>query len=103
MFVSHDELLWMLRQIYGQRFRQEELVRRFRNRGISSLLPYCAGIESLYNKLEDKTEVVNKAVRALAARINRDIDSEAQYPSLICKLLCCQTLFKPSVMKILLY
>ncbi|HMB16335.1 MAG TPA: hypothetical protein VKN62_08465, partial [Pelovirga sp.] len=76
MFVSHDELLWMLRQIYGQRFRQEELVRRFRNRGISSLLPYCAGIESLYNKLEDKTEVVNKAVRALAARINRDIDSE---------------------------
>ncbi|MFO7765727.1 MAG: radical SAM protein [Pelovirga sp.] len=73
MFVSHDELLWMLRQIYGQRFRQEELIRKFRNRGISSLLPYFAGIESLYNNLDDKSGVVKKAVRALAARINRDI------------------------------
>lgn len=74
MFVSYDELLWMLRQIYGRRFKQEELIRKFRNRGISSLLPYVAGIESLYNNLDNKTEVINKAVRALEARINRAVD-----------------------------
>ncbi|MFO7813030.1 MAG: radical SAM protein [Pelovirga sp.] len=76
MFVSDDELLWMLRQLYGRRFREEELIRKFRNRGISSLLPYIAGIESLYNHLEDRTDVVKKAVGALEARINREIDPD---------------------------
>lgn len=76
MFVSDDELLWMLRQLYGRRFREEELIRKFRNRGISSLLPYITGIESLYNHLEDKTDVVKKAVGALEARINREIDPD---------------------------
>ncbi|MBD1401478.1 radical SAM protein [Pelovirga terrestris] len=66
----------MLRQVYGRRFRQEELIRKFSNRGMSSLLPYAAGIESLYNHHDDKTDVLNKAVRALAARINREIDSD---------------------------
>jgi molybdenum cofactor biosynthesis enzyme MoaA len=74
MFVSDDELLWMLRQIYGRRFKREDLIRKFRNRGISSLLPYVAGIASLYNNLGDKTQVINKVVRALEARINRAID-----------------------------
>ncbi len=76
MFVSDDELLWMLRQLYGRRFREEELICKFRNRGISSLLPYITGIESLYNHLEDKTDVVKKAVGALEARINREIDPD---------------------------
>jgi hypothetical protein len=75
MFVSDDELLWMLRQIYGRRFRREELIRKFSNRSISSLLPYVAGIETFYNHLDDKTEVVKNAVRAIEARINLPVDS----------------------------
>lgn len=74
MFVSYDELLWMLRQVYGRRFRREELIRKFSNRGISSLLPYVAGVETFYNNLDDKTDVVKKAIRALEVRINREID-----------------------------
>jgi molybdenum cofactor biosynthesis enzyme MoaA len=74
MFVRRDELLWMLRLIYGRRIKQEELFRKFRNHGLSSLLPYFDGIESLFNHHDDKTAVINKAVRALAARINRDSD-----------------------------
>ena len=74
MFVSRDELLWMLRQIYGQRIKRETLIRKFMNHGISSLLPYYDGIESIFNNLDDKSEVVNKAFRALEARINHGID-----------------------------
>ncbi len=74
MFVSDDELLWMLRQLYGRRFKREELIRKFSNRGISSLLPYVAGVATFYNQLDDKTQVIKKAVRALEARINREID-----------------------------
>ncbi|WP_303720278.1 radical SAM protein [Malonomonas rubra] len=74
MYVSRDELLWMLRQIYGQRIEQEKLIRKFRNHGISSLLPYFNEIESIFNKLDDKFEVAKKAVRSLAIRINCEID-----------------------------
>lgn len=92
MYVSDDELHWMLRQIYGRRFSRQELVGRFSNRGISSLLPYVAGIEEIFNKLEDKTNVVETAVRALAARINRDIGSDlyaatTSFPALQHRLL----------------
>ena len=76
MFVSDDELLWMLRQLYGRRFRREELIRKLSNRGMSSLLPYVAGIETFYNKLDDKSDVIKKAVQALEARINREIDPD---------------------------
>ncbi len=74
MFVSRDELLWMLRQIYGRRIKQDELIRKFKNRGIASLLPYFDGIESLFNDRDDKSAVIKKAVRALGARSNREID-----------------------------
>ncbi len=74
MFVSNDELLWMLRQIYGRRFRREELIRKFSNRGLYSLLPYLTDIEGRFNTRQDKWEVVKKAVGALVARINQDID-----------------------------
>lgn len=75
MFVRRDELLWMLRLIYGRRIRQEELLRKFRNHGISSLLPYFDGIESIFNHHDDQSGVVKKVIRALEARINREIDS----------------------------
>ena len=74
MFVSHDELFWMLRQIYGQRIKRETLIRKFMNHGISSLLPYYNEIASIFNNLEDKPGVVNQAFRALEARINCEID-----------------------------
>jgi len=75
MFVSHDELVWMLRQIYGRRFKHAELIRKFSNHGLYSLLPYIADIEGRFNDREDKQEVVKKAAGALAARINHDIDA----------------------------
>jgi radical SAM superfamily enzyme len=74
MFVSHDELVWMLRQIYGRRFKHDELIRKFSNRGLSSLLPYLSGIEGRFNTLADNQEVVKKAVGALTARISHVID-----------------------------
>ena len=54
MFVHHNELLWMLRQVDGQRVHQEKIVRKFENHGIYSLFPYFDGIESLFNKSNDK-------------------------------------------------
>ena len=93
MFVRRDELLWMLRLIYGRRIKQEELIRKLKNHGISSLLPYADGIESLFNHHDDKFGVVKKAVRALAARINCENDdldfvsSAMSYPDLEHQLL----------------
>jgi len=63
--------------MYGQRVKQQELIRKFKNRGIASLLPYVNGIETIFNDLDDKLVVVKKAALALAARINRDIDDIA--------------------------
>ncbi len=74
MFVRHDELLWMLRQIYGQRIKRDKLVRKFKNHGISSLLPYFPGIESIFNNLDEKAPVVQNVFLALGARINCKID-----------------------------
>ena len=74
MFVSHHELLWMLRQVDGQRVNQEKLVRKFKNHGISSLLPYFDGIESLFNKSKDKDGVLKSFIRGLESRINHEIN-----------------------------
>lgn len=75
MFVRRDELLWMLRQVYGQRIKQERLIHKFRNHGISSLLPYIDGIETIFNALDDKAGAVKKVFRAIEARVNFSIDS----------------------------
>ncbi len=88
MFVGGDELLWMLRRIYGQRIKQEKLIRNFKSHGIYSLLPYFDGIEALFNGLDDKIGVVQKVFRALEARINCEIDglgavsNDISYPEL---------------------
>lgn len=74
MFVSHNELLWMLRQVDGQRVNQDKLIRKFTNHGISSLLPYFDGIESLFDKSNDRYGVIENVVLDLAARINHEID-----------------------------
>ncbi len=74
MFVSHNELLWMLRQVDGQRVNQENLIRKFKNHGISSLFPYFDGIASLFNKSNNKGGVIKNAVLYLGARTNHEID-----------------------------
>ena len=75
MFVGHDELIWMLRRIYGQRYTWETLMHKFSTHCISSLLPYYPGTESLFDNLGDKAGVVKKVVPALQARINGKINS----------------------------
>lgn len=70
MFISHDDLMWMLRRIYGQRYTRETLMHKFSAHTISSLLPYYQGTESLFDGLDDKTGVITQAVSALQARIN---------------------------------
>lgn len=73
MFVRHDELLWMLRQVYGQRIPREKLVRKFASHGIYSLFPYYPGIAALFESCDDKPAVVEKALRALGERVNRNL------------------------------
>ncbi len=74
MFVSYKKLLWMLRQVDGQRVNKGKLVRKITNHGISSLLPYFDGIESLFDKSSDKLKIVRNVIRALEGRINHGID-----------------------------
>ncbi len=73
MFVSHNELLWMIRQVDGQRVNREKLLRKFTNHGISSLLPYFGGIEPLFDSASDKLWIYKNVIRALEARINHKI------------------------------
>jgi len=73
MFVRHNELLWMLRQVDCQRINQEELVRKFESYGISSLMPYFDDIESIFNKSDNKSGVIKNAVRDLGTITNHDI------------------------------
>ena len=93
MFVSQDELLWMLRQLYGHRMSRDKLLSKLKNHGIYSLFPYFDGIATLFQQQADKTGVIERAVRALAARINRDlavpavISSEISYPAFKKQLL----------------
>ena len=88
MFVSQDELLWMLRQLYGHRMTRDKLLSKLKSHGIYSLFPYFAGIAPLFEQQADKAGVIEKAVRALAARINQDlavpavVSSEISYPAL---------------------
>lgn len=77
MFVSHDDLVWMLRQIYGQRIKRDKLIFRFKNHGLSSLLPYFDRLDTLFDQHHDKLGVKKKALPALEARINRAIDDLA--------------------------
>lgn len=74
MFVSYQELLWMLRQIDGQRVSKEKIVRKFTNHGISSLLPYFNDVESFFDGSNDKIGVVRDALRALEIRVNHKLD-----------------------------
>ncbi len=74
MYISHTELLWMLRQVDGQRINKEKLFRKFNNHGLFSLLPYFDGIESLFDNLADKNAVTKKALRYLSAVANCEID-----------------------------
>lgn len=74
MFVNHKELLWMLRQVYGQRTSKEILIRKFMNHGITSLLPYFNKIESFFDKSSDKFRITTNVIRALEARTNHVID-----------------------------
>lgn len=88
MFVHHNELLWMLRQVDGQRVNQEKIVRKFENHGIYSLFPYFDGIESLFNKSNDKDGIIKNAVRDLESRTYHEINcpddhlKDISYPEL---------------------
>ena len=70
MYLSHDDLMWMLRRIYGQRYSRETLLRKFSSHSIFSLLPYYDGIEQLFDTYEEKNELLNKIYQALNIRIN---------------------------------
>jgi Radical SAM superfamily len=74
MYISHNELLWILRQVDGQRIDQNQLIRMFANHGIYSLLPYFNGIESIFEKSDDRLGVVKNVFLALEARINHKIN-----------------------------
>ncbi len=93
MFVSQNELLWMLRQVYGQRIHKDKLIRKFTNHGISSLLPYFDGIDTLFDKLDDRSGVARTVIRALEARVNHEINcpecilEDMSYPDLEIYLL----------------
>jgi hypothetical protein len=73
MYVSHNDLLWMLRQIYGQRIEQGKLIRKFSNHGIYSLFPYFDDIASIYEKSVPRKTIAQKILRATEARINLEI------------------------------
>lgn len=73
MFVSHNDLIWMVRQVDGQRVTQERLIRKFINHGISSFFPYFDNIESIFEKSNDKYDILKNVIRALQARINHEI------------------------------
>lgn len=51
------------------------MIRKFMNHGISSLLPYFDGIESIYDDQDHKPEVAKNVIRALEARTNSTIDA----------------------------
>ncbi len=70
MYLSHDDLMWMLRRIYGQRYSRETLLRKFSSHSIFSLLPYYDGIEQLFDTYEEKNELLNKIYQALNIRIS---------------------------------
>jgi len=74
MYVSHAELVWMLRQFDGQRISHEKLLRKFSNHSLFSLLPYFDGIDRLFTQTDDKNRVVTNAIRALQARLNCELD-----------------------------
>jgi hypothetical protein len=66
MYVSRNDLLWMLRQIYGQRINQDKLIRKFTNRGIYSLFPYFDDIASIYKKSSDRDTPLRRFCSNLA-------------------------------------
>ncbi|WP_432820939.1 radical SAM protein [Trichloromonas sp.] len=73
MFVSNNDLLWMLRQVDGQRVNREKLIRKFMNHGIYSLLPYFGDIELFFDSSDEKHEIINKFIRALELSLNQEI------------------------------
>jgi len=79
MFISHNELLWILRQVDGQRVNKDKLIRKFTNHGISSLLPYFDDIESLFNKSDGKDGIIKSAVRDLESKTNHEINCHDDY------------------------
>ncbi len=70
MFINHDELMWILRRIYGQRYCRATLIDKFKGHSISSILPYYDKIDLLFDSLDDKISVINKLIPALRARTN---------------------------------
>ena len=74
MFVSNKELLWMLRQVDGQRVNREKLYRKFTNHSLFSLLPYFDRIGSIFDKSRNKTEIVKNTLRSLEMKINQEIN-----------------------------
>lgn len=76
MFVRHDELVWMLRLLYGRRFRHEDLRRKFSSHGITSLLPYVPAIDALFQRQADHSAIVTKTLRLAGAMINCAIDRD---------------------------
>ncbi len=73
MYVSRNDLLWMLRQIYGQRIDQGKLLRKFTNRGIYSLFPYCDKTAAIFEKSPAREAIAQETLRTLEARINSEI------------------------------
>jgi len=74
MFIFRKELLWILRQVDGQKVNKDKLIRKFINHGITSLLPYYDDIESLFNRSSDKLVITKNVKHALEERINHKID-----------------------------
>lgn len=74
MYITRKDLLWMLGKVNGQRVQREKLARVFTNHGISSFLPYFDRIDTLFSGADNKEKVIEKAVDALSARINQQLD-----------------------------
>ena len=80
-FVLHTDLLWMVRQIDGQKIRRDKLIRKFKNHVISSLLPYYDGIDSLFETTSDKQSLAAKIVQFLQEKTDSALTTPAEHSS----------------------
>lgn len=93
MFVSNKELVWMVRQVDGQRVNKEKLIRKFTNHSLSSLLPYFNKIGPIFDKSSGKIGILKTVIQALEARTNSKITfpcdtlKEMSYPDIENRLI----------------
>jgi len=93
MFVSHNDLLWMLRQVDGQAVPRDRLVHKLSNHSLLSLFPYYDGIDALFAAVADKPGVVARTFQLLGTKLNCTIPvpglpvDEISIPSLKSQLI----------------